>query len=174
MKRNLGKKLMQGLKVAGTATLFLGLMGLYQMKFKDVWKQQSEMKELIENSPRTSYVVKEGDNLYNLRDKFFEVGKEEFKELDRNDFAQNWNNVYGGYKSLTATNLWTSIVRNENNLPLKECLKNMYFIQEGDTLSVPFRNVKALEGKINQNYLNSSLFNKRSISKHHTHWIGQN
>lgn len=107
---------------------------------RDVGKQTLEMKSLMQNSPRKEHIVKKGESLNFLRDKFFPVGEDEFEAFENSYFAYNANGHFGGYKGLMADNLWTSIVREENDLPIKDVFfKGYYSINTGDTIYVPVR-----------------------------------
>lgn len=107
---------------------------------RNVEKQTLEMRSFIQNSPRKEYIVKKGESLTSLRDKFFPIKDDEFKVFENPYFAYNNNGWFGGYKGLMADNLWTSIVREENKLPKKDLLfKGYYFVRPGNIIYVPSR-----------------------------------
>jgi len=136
------------LKRITAEVILIGILAIagnsYYNFFREINSDTGEMANLIKNSPRTEYVVKEGDRLDSLRTELFPMYPKEFKALDNKFLAYNqdgWRKeIYGGgYKQLVANNIWANIIKKENKICHLDHLFDVYRISAGDTLKVPIR-----------------------------------
>ena len=148
--QNMWTKILEGSKRAIVGASLVGTFALggfaYYKGMEDFFRETNEMASSISNSPRKQYVVQKGENLWTLRkmrEDFYSIREREFVALDNKWFAMNqgeWRESLGGQKKLTADNIWTNRIIRENKIPFYNVFFQGYgCIQEGDTLTVPYR-----------------------------------
>ncbi len=133
------KDIYQKLKAPITIVTALSLMGwAYLHRYGDAWKEQSDLAKIIETAPRVECIVNAGDNLDSLRQIYFPINEEEFKEVNKLHAHIDW-------KDYVADNTWINQIKKENpKTNIFYEIGDLVFgkgvqANEKDTISVPYR-----------------------------------